>query len=132
MNKYYYSLLVLLMIFNPSCNDKSDDIVFTSLSGVYKCQENSVHSGFRSYLVEIDNVKGQDNLYIILNFHNSGDNEFIYAIKDNDTLRFDNQLINNLFISGKGKISDDLRNLDLFYLTYDGQTQLEFYSRIFR
>jgi hypothetical protein len=57
---------------------------------------------------------------------------FIYALVDDDTLRIDNQLINNMFVSGKGKISDDLRNVDLFYLTDDGRTQLEFYSRIFR
>jgi hypothetical protein len=132
LNNHYLTLLALLMLFTASCNDKRDDVVFTSLTGVYECHENSVHSGFRSYLVEMDKVTGQDHLYIILNFHNSGDNEFIFALVDNDTLRIDNQLINSMFVSGKGKISDDLRTIELFYITDDGRTQLEFFSRIFR
>ena len=132
MNRYSHFLLLPALLIVIACNDSNDDVVFTSLSGVYKTQENSVHSGFKSYLVEIEDVTGQENLYIILNFHNSGDTEFLYALLDNDTLRIDNQLISNMFVSGKGKVSDDLRNIDLFYNTDNGLVQLEFYSRIFR
>ena len=132
MSKYFYKITAILLLFCSSCGDSKEDIVFNSVKGVYKCQENSVHSGFRSYLVELDSVKNQENLFIILNFHNSGENEFLYAIIRNDSISIENQLINTMFISGEGLISDDLKRIDIFYLTDDGLTQLDYYAKFFR
>ena len=132
MSKYFYKITAIFLLFCSSCGDSNSDIVFNSVKGVYKCQENSVHSGFRSYLVELDSVKNQENLFIILNFHNSGENEFLYAIIRDDSISIENQLINNMFISGEGIISKDLKKIDIFYLTDDGLTQLDYYAKLFR
>ena len=132
MSKSFYKIFAILLLFCSSCDDSKEDIVFNSLKGVYKCHENSVHSGFRSYLVELDSVTNQENLFIILNFHNSGENEFLYATIRNDSIHIENQLINNMFITGKGHISEDLKQIDIFYLTDDGLTQLDYYAKFFR
>jgi hypothetical protein len=132
MSKYLFKIAALLLLFSSSCGDPNEDVVFNSVKGVYKCQENSVHSGFKSYLVELDSVKNQENLFIILNFHNSGENEFLYAIIRNDSILIENQLINNMFITGEGTISKDLKQMDVFYLTDDGLVQLDYYAKYFR
>lgn len=99
---------------------------YTSIEGFYSCNEGSAHSGYKKYIVEIDKVNSQDNTYIIANFHNQGDNEFLYAEYTQDTLYIKNQLISNLFVLGKGKVYDDFKRVELLYTTDDGVVQLEY------
>lgn len=99
----------------------------SGLTGVYSCQESSPHSGIRNYLVEIDRVKDSDDLHIISNFHNQGENEFVYASLDGDTLRIVNQVLSGWSIYGKGPVASDLRTIYLYYETDDGITILDYY-----
>lgn len=98
------------------------------MKGVYTCQESSPHAGTRQYPVEIDKVKDSENLYIIVNFHNKGQSEFLYAELDIDTLRISNQAIVNIRVDGQGLVGEEYRSIQLNYLTDDGTTIFEYYS----
>lgn len=120
-------LLLLLTLFFYSCEEKPV-LTPTSIEGFYTCNESSAHTGYRKYLVEIDKVNTQDNLYIIANFHNLGDNEFLYAEYTGDTLYIRNQVIGSYFVTGKGKVFEDFKKIDLEYVTDDGLLQLDYYA----
>jgi hypothetical protein len=120
-------ILVLPFLFASSCEDPPV-VDYTSIEGFYSCNESSSHSGYRNYIVEIDEVNSQENTYIIANFHNLGDNDFLYAEYLNDTLYIKNQVINTIFVNGKGKVSDDFKQVNLYYETDDGVVELDYYA----
>lgn len=116
---------ILVFISLTAC-DTNQDRNFTSIEGFYTCEEGSAYSGIRKYILEIDKVSSQDNTYIIANFHNQGDNEFVYAQYQNDTLYIQNQVISSLFVNGKGKVFDDFKRIELIYITDDGVLELKY------
>jgi len=118
-------ILFLLLI---SCNNTTKPVTHTDITGIYTCQESSPYSGIRKYIVEVDQVKETENLYIISNFHNKGVNEFLYAELDGDTLRIANQAISDISIDGKGPIGEDFKLISLYYETDDGITVLDYYA----
>ncbi len=107
-----------------SCEE--EEINYNDIKGVYTCTEASSHSGYRNYIVEIDKVNNQDDLYIILNFHNTGVNEFIYAEYRNDSIYIENQVISTFFVNGKGKVFSDFKRMEILYETDDGVVELEY------
>ena len=109
-----------------SCENENPPVTFTSVSGLYTCQETSAHAGLRRYFVEIDPVKDQENLFIISNFHNKGENEFLFAELVADTLHIFNQAITEISVNGKGVIAVDYREISLFYETDDGIATLDY------
>ena len=125
-------ITTLLVGVCTSCNETGPSGDYTSIEGVYTCQESSPHAGLRQYLVEIDKVNDSENLYIIVNFHNIGDTEFLYAELDMETLRITSQIISNIKVDGSGVVSDEFRSIQLNYLTDDGAAILEFYSNYSR
>lgn len=129
--KRFINTLFALMLWGfctgTSC-DSTHEGVATSVTGVFSCQESSVHSGTRKYLVEIDSVKNQDAQYIISNFHNLGTNEFLYSELDGDTLRIVNQVLGGLRISGKGWVSPDFRNIRFYYETDDALNIYDYFA----
>jgi len=116
------------VIISVSCDLNSDPVNYASLTGIYTCQEYSSHAGVRQYPVEIDKVSDSENLYIISNFHNKGESEFLFAELSLDTLRISNQAISELTVNGKGTVGKDFRSILLNYLTDDGQTILDYSS----
>jgi len=110
-----------------SC-ESSQEGVATSVTGVYSCQESSIQSGTRKYLVEIDNIKNREAQYIISNFHNLGTNEFLYSELQGDTLRIINQVLGSLRISGKGWVSPDFRTIRFYYESDDGLNIYDYYA----
>ena len=120
-------LLILPLLIAASCEDKPEN-VYTSIEGVYTCNERSAHAGIRNFLVEIDKVQAEQNLYIIDNFHNLGDNQFIRGELDGDTLFINNQIIGNLTVNGKGAISSDFKQIEFTYITYDRFVELDYYA----
>lgn len=122
-------MLFLLVV---ACDRNTDPITPTSITGVYTCQESSPHSGIRKYFVEIDKVKDTENLYIISNFHNKGENEFLFSELDQDTLWIINQAITEISVEGKGSVESDFRSIYLYYETDDGITVLDYYANYTR
>ncbi len=103
-----------------SCVKDQDPIAPEDITGVYSCEEISSHGGIKEYIVEIDRVKDADELYIISNFHNQGENEFLFAEYSKDTLWISNQAILQLSVNGKGPVDSDFRSIFLTYTTDDG------------
>ena len=107
-----------------SCDEK--EVEYTGIKGVYTCIEASSHSGYRNYIVEIDKVNNQDGLYILLNFHNTGVNEFIYAEYRNDSIYINDQVVGTFFVNGTGKVYSDFKRLEITYKTDDGVVELDY------
>lgn len=110
-----------------SC-DKNSDANYSSVEGLYTCQESSSHAGVKQYFVEIDKVNNSENLYIILNFHNKGENEFLYAEIDGNALLISNQSLLEIRVDGEGTVDEEFRSIQLNYLTDDGTTLLDYYA----
>jgi hypothetical protein len=121
-----------LLIGLISCEPTETPADYTSIAGVYTCQETSPHAGIRRYVVELNRVSGSDDLYIITNFHNAGEIEFLYAEKDGDSILINNQVISGLVVNGSGSIGEDFRVIDLYYETDDALTLLDYYARYSR
>jgi hypothetical protein len=120
-------LVACLCLFpGSSCENSHTPVTYTSITGLYSCQETSPHAGLRKYFVEIDQVRDHENLFIISNFHNKGENEFLFAELDQDTLVIFNQAISNISVNGKGEVGTDYRSISLFYETDDGVTSLDY------
>lgn len=115
----------LLAILLTSCDEKPE-VVYTRVDGVYTCSEESVHLGYRKYIIEIDRVGETGDQYIISNFHNSGQSEFLYCMIRNDSLVIADQVIGNLFVNGRGTISEDYREIEVFYFVDDGVVELDY------
>ncbi|MFZ5939726.1 MAG: hypothetical protein ACOYXB_04055 [Bacteroidota bacterium] len=119
---------MLLTLLSGGCDPNKGPDTFSSPEGIYSCQENSVYSGYRKYLVELNRKQDNTSVYIISNFHNQGDNEFVYATIIGDSIYISDQLISNLLVSGKGKVDNDFKQITLQYQTSDGITDLDFYA----
>jgi hypothetical protein len=115
-----------LLLAPLSCENENQEVIYRGIAGIYSCQETSAHSGMRKYIVEIDRVREKEDLFIISNFHNAGENEFLYAEFDHDTLRIENQVISHLSVNGHGMVSEGFRIIDLRYKTDDGITILDY------
>ena len=125
-----YSFVFLLVIFSlVSCEEEKADKTYTGLEGVFSCEENSPYTGYRKYITEIDKVTGQDNVFIISNFHNQGHAEFIYVNLQHDSvLLIENQVISNLFINGEGVVNDRFNEIKLIYNVDDGNQEIEYFA----
>ena len=130
--KFSKLLCPLIFCLSFSCEPQESTGDYTSIEGIYSCQESSSHSGIRKYFVEVDKVGNADNLYILTNFHNLGDTEFIYAELREGKLYLVNQAINNLSVNGEGPVDQEFRSIELSYTTDDGIILLEYYAQLSR
>lgn len=124
-------LFILLPILYFSCNG-GEEITYTGIEGLFSCDENSAELGYRKYIVEIQDVPSQENTYILANFHNLGDNEFLYIEHIGDSIFINNQIILQYFVDGKGRVSEDFREITLSYTADDGTRELEYYVMLSR
>jgi len=120
-------LLLLPLLLAASCEERPEN-VYSNIEGVYTCNERSAHAGIRNFLVEIDQVAGEQDLYIIDNFHNMGDNEFIRTELVGDTLFINNQIIGNLTVNGKGAVNSDFKRIEFTYITYNRILELDYFA----
>jgi hypothetical protein len=115
-----------------ACDRNNEPLDYSSIVGIYTCNESSVHAGLRQYPVEIEKVHDAENRYIIVNFHNKGENEFLFSELTRDTLRINNQAISDISVNGKGMVASDFRSIQLNYVTDDGTTILDYYATFTR
>jgi hypothetical protein len=128
MEKFRINRLILtcLAIFATASSCEEKEVEYSGIEGAYTCIEASSHSGYRNYIIEIDKVNNQDGLFIILNFHNTGANEFLYAEYTGDSIYITDQVSGTLFINGSGKVFSDFRRMEINYMTDDGVTELDY------
>lgn len=133
MNNYIFVFVWLIITITfSSCETFKNGNLYSSLTGAYTCEETSAYDGYKKYLAEIDEVSSQDQLFIISNFHNQGQSEFIYVTMIGDSLFIENQLINGLFINGKGSVNKDFNKITLKYKTDDGNIEINYIARYSR
>jgi len=135
MGKKFNNIAIAVCItaaMTGACDRNTEPITPTDITGIYNCQESSPHSGLRTYLVEIDKVNETESTYIISNFHNKGENEFLFAEFIQDSLKIFNQAISELSVNGKGPVEADFRSIYLYYETDDGITVLDYYANYTR
>jgi hypothetical protein len=118
--------IVLILSLGASCDTDDHPINYDTIEGIYTCQESSSHAGTRQYPVEIDAVNNTEGLYIILNFHSKGENEFIFTEVAGDSITISNQAITDISVNGTGTVGSDFRTIRLRYITDDGVTILDY------
>ncbi len=118
--------LLALLLFVSCDHNEGQEADYSDIPGVYSCQEASAYGGIRKYIVEVDAVNGRDDLYIISNFHNKGQNEFLYVERRDQELDINQQTITDLYVDGSGSIADDFSRIKLSYETDDGTTILDY------
>jgi hypothetical protein len=122
-------MFALLPAVMGSCEKNGEDIIYTKLDGIYSCEETSLYSAeYKKYLVEIDKVSSAEDQYIISNFRNQGDTEFLFVQYRNDSIYIENQVIAGLFINGKGTVNNDLNKIELSYFADDGSLEIQYFA----
>jgi hypothetical protein len=126
------AVYTLSLMFLISCENKDTGRIYENIEGTFTCQENHPAYGIRRYLVEIDRVKNEADLYLISNFYDAGYNEFLFARLNDSDLTISDQVVTGLLVNGHGHVSADLKRIDWEYEVVDGiatQDILALYTR---
>lgn len=123
MIKHLFIYATCISLFSISCN-KDDS--YTSISGIWTCEEINPIEGIRIYNVDIERRKSADSQFIINNFHNMGNNNFVFAIQDGDSLFIDRQSVfTESFDNGIGVIDSEKKRIELVYNNLNGANEIE-------
>ena len=124
-------IIPLFLILSISSCEKEEK-TYSSVTGSWRCEENHPVNGFRNYLVEIDSVKSETDLYLISNFYNVDYNEFVFARLSENELTINNQVITALFVNGTGTVNEDFTLIDWVYEIDDGIQEISVFARYTR
>jgi hypothetical protein len=128
MNKYFRVLIILLFLITlNSCDKKS--VIYHSITGSWRCEENNPINGPSVYMVDIDRSNSDSTQYLLSNFENEDVNEFIYAHLDGNTLSIFEQTFASLIVkSGTGIVSEDFTRIEFDYFLFDGQNDIKIHA----
>lgn len=105
--------MFMIIMFTPSCEKYSGSN--KSLTGAWRCKEESGEGGYRQYTVTIDREQKDTTIFIIYNFHNVGlEIETYFQLHDSiaTILPIGDGTYN---ISGKGIVKKDYSSIDWTY-----------------
>lgn len=124
MRKLSIVFISAILLIIASCKDNKD-IVRTSISGSWVCEEfNQTNGVRRNYIVEIDPKVSSTTTFVLSNFYNVDPDEFVFANLQANKLSISqmalgfSQVIVN---SGTGTVSADFKRIDFEYSVFDGQ-----------
>ena len=101
---------------------------YTSIVGSWHCSESTIY-GSKNYLVDIDRKRTDTTQFLLSNFYNQGDNEFIYAHLNGSTLTISQQqIVNQIVKSGTGIVSSDFKTITFDCNIYDGSSEIKVHS----
>lgn len=121
MQKISILFYIILSFTIISCSDGSSN--HTSISGSWRCEEYT-GSGTSTYLLDIDRLRSDTSQYMISNFYNMGDNEFIVVKLKNGKLSLTQQPTSSYTVKSFSGTVKDLENIALTYTIYDGQSDV--------
>jgi len=124
--------LSILLILAGTVACEKEPQTYNSVTGSWRCEENHPVKGFNTYLVEIDSVKNETNLFLIGNFYDAGYNEFVFARLSENQFTINNQVITALFVNGNGTVNEDYTRIDWEYDIDDGIQEISVYARYTR
>jgi len=105
---------------------------YTSIAGLWECEEIDETVSILIFSVDIDNVINYDDTFIISNFHDTGDNYFIRVSVVDDKLHIPRQSLLNLIVHGEGTISSDFKRIEAEYTIDDGGRTANFLATFSR
>lgn len=120
MKKKILLLSILAYIF-LSC-EESGPKVYTSISGTWRCEEINPIIGDRVYLVDIDRKRADTTQYLISNFYNTSDLDYIVVkLKSSQfTLAQQSTADINIKSFNGNLIGTNFKRIELTYKIYDG------------
>lgn len=114
-----------------ACTDSSETD-YSTISGLWNCEEVDENSNIRYYSIDIDNVVNHDNVFIISNFHKAGNDLFIRVTVSDDELSVPKQAIGNYVVEGEGVISSGNREISIVYKADQGSGYKMYNSQLVR
>lgn len=117
LRSVFLFLSVVLMI---ACDDNGPS-THSSIVGTWRCEEYTP-SGTRSYLVDIDRRVSDTTQYVVSNFHNTGDVEFVILKLKSNKLSLAENSTSNITVSALSGTVIDLTQININYKIYDGRT----------
>ena len=118
--------ILTLALLLAACGD-NEPKVHSSIAGTWRCEETSSLNGTRTYLVDIDRTISDTTQYIITNFYNTGDTEFIKVKLKSNKLTITQQPTSNITVDPKlfsGSVID-LTQIILSYTVRDGLSDVK-------
>ena len=115
-----------------ACDPGDKDINYTSIKGLWKCEETDEYSNVKIFNTDIDEVLNYENAFIISNFHNVGEDLFIRVTVSDYQLMIPSQSVNTLFVSGNGEIRIDFKTIVTEYTIETEGQQFTYIARFFR
>lgn len=127
-NGFAYFILVLIL-----CSCKRQPAEYNTIEGAWRCEEYSLVSDNRIFLVEIDRSNIDQAQYLISNFHNVDINDFVHASLKGDVVTIPDQVFSSILVwKGTGKVSSDFRRIDFVYNISDLGSQYEVHAKFTR
>ena len=122
---FYITLCCVALV---SCTTTNEPKVYSNIIGSWHCAESSPY-GSRNYLVDIDRNRTDTTQYLLSNFYNQGDTDFIFAHMNGKNLTITQQQIVSLTVkSGTGLVSTDFKRIELDYNMFDGSTEIKVHA----
>lgn len=133
MKATYLTLLLTIMLISSACKDDSP-ATYSSIEGIWRCEESSATTGNRAYLVDIYRKSTDTTQYVITNFYNTGDMEYIVVKLKSGKLSLSQQPTADISIKAfAGTLTgNNYKNIGFSYTVYDGTRDINFtanYSR---
>ena len=114
--------LFLVVVLITACDD-NDPKTHSSIVGTWRCEEYTP-SGTRTYLVDIDRRISDTTQYVVSNFYNTGDVEFVILKLKSNKLTLAENATSNITVSALSGTVIDLTQIILNYKIYDGKTNI--------
>lgn len=119
----FLNLLAVILLL-AACGD-NDPKVHTTIAGTWRCEETSSLNGTRTYLIDIDQTISDTTQYLISNFYNTGDVEYIKVKLKSNKLTITQQPTSNITVSGFSGTVIDLTKINLNYTVRDGLSDIK-------
>jgi hypothetical protein len=118
MNALKSITIIFATIFFLSCTN-NEPVVHTTIAGVWRCTEITNHTSSQSYLLDIQRSVSDTTMYIVSNFHNTGDNEFVKLKLTSTKLQLAEQPSANISIKNFSGTVESLKLIQLQYTVSD-------------
>jgi hypothetical protein len=122
---------LLFFVLTASCNS-NENTIYTSIAGIWRCEENDEYSQVKIFSVDIQSLHNYNDAFIISNFHNVGEDEYIRVNTDDSLLYIPTQSIAGIIVNGEGLISPDFKTVTLQYSIDDAGNSMSYNATLHR
>ena len=120
MNHFKTILVLFITLVFVSCTSKEPKI-HTTIEGVWRCTEIKNNTASQSYLLDIIRLTSDTTMYVVSNFHNTGDSEFVKLKLTSSKLQLAEQPTANISIESFSGTVESLKLIQLQYIVNDSR-----------